>query len=137
MYAWHSQTISPCHLDLARVFHCSRLARQERQHQIVDLISRLFWMILGMAYPLQRASMSSSPLWGGSYVGCQVLEGIIDGFCGCLTTDSTWVLELSDLHRRHAYTYGAWNVAVGLCSQVIEIGSLKWTRGIVNPIFFQ
>ena len=94
-------------------------------------------LILGMAYSLQRASISSSALGGGSFIGCQVLEGIIDGFCGCLTTVSTWVLELSDLRRRHAYTYGLLSVAVGLCMLVIEIGSLKWTRGFVTPICFR
>lgn len=94
-------------------------------------------MILGMAYCLQRAPISSSALGGGSFAGCQVLEGIIDGFCGCLTTVSTWVLELSDLRRRRAYTYGIASVAVGLCLLVIEIGSLKWTRGFVTPICFQ
>lgn len=94
-------------------------------------------MILGMAYSLQRASISSSTLGGGSFIGCQVLEGIMDGFCGCLTTVSTWVLELFDLRRRHAYTYGILSVAVGLCMLVIEIGSLEWTRGFVTPICFQ
>lgn len=94
-------------------------------------------MVLGMAYTLQRASISSSALGGGSFIGCQVLEGIIDGFCGCLTTVRTWVLELSNLRRRHAYTYGAVSMAVGLCLLIIEIGSLKWTRGFVTPICFQ
>lgn len=96
-------------------------------------------MVLGMAYSLQRASISSSTSGGGggSLSGCQVLEGIMDGFCGCLTTVSTWVLELTDLRRRHAYTYGILSVAVGLCMLVIEIGSLKWTRGFATPICFQ
>lgn len=94
-------------------------------------------MILGMAYSLQHASISSSALGGGSFIGCGVLEGIMDGFCGCLTTVSTWVLELSDLRRRHAYTYGILSVAVGLCMLVIEIGSLTWTRDFVTPICFQ
>lgn len=82
-------------------------------------------MVLGMAYTLQRASISFSALGGGSFIGCQVLEGIIDGFCGCLTTVRTWVLELSNLRRRHAYTYGVVSMAVGLCLLIIEIESLK------------
>ena len=94
-------------------------------------------MVLGMAYSLQRASISSTALGGGSFSGCQVLEGIIDGFCGCLTTVSTWVLELTDLRKRHAYIYGGLSLAVGLCMLVIEIGSLKWTRGFATPICFQ
>ena len=54
-------------------------------------------IVLGMAYSLQRVSTSSSALGGGSFDGSQVLEGIINRFCGCLTTLSTWVLELTDL----------------------------------------
>ena len=90
-------------------------------------------MVLGMAYSLQRVSTSSSALGGGSFDGSQVLEGIINRFCGCLTTLSTWVLELTDLRRQHAYTYGSLSVAVGLCMLVIEIGSLKWTHGFATP----
>ena len=58
----------------------------------------------------------------------------VDGPCGCLTTVSTWVLELSDLRRQHAYTYGIVSVAAGLCLLVMEIGSLEWTRGFITPI---
>ena len=93
-------------------------------------------MVLGMAYSLQYASISASSLGGGSFIGCQVLQGIMDGFCGCLTTVSTWVLELSDLRRRHSYVYGGLSVAVALCALVVEIGSLKWTHGLATPSCF-
>lgn len=93
-------------------------------------------MILGMAYSLQHASFGGSSLGGGSIIGCQVLQGIMDGFCGCLTTVSTWVLELSDLRRRHAYFYGGVSVVLALCALVVEIGSLKWTRGLATPACF-
>lgn len=93
-------------------------------------------MLLGMAYSLQHAPIASSNLGGGSFIGCQVLQGIMDGFCGCLTTVSTWVLELSDLRRRHAYFYGGLSVAVALCALVMEIGSLQWTQGLAIPSCF-
>ncbi|KAJ5659475.1 hypothetical protein N7507_005926 [Penicillium longicatenatum] len=89
-------------------------------------------MILGMAYSLQHASFS-----GASFAGCQILQGIMDGFCGCLTTVSTWVLELSGLRKRHAYFYAALSVVVALCALVIEIGSLKWTQGLDTPLCFR
>lgn len=91
-------------------------------------------MILGMAYSLQHASKGESTI--GGLIGCQVLQGIMDGFCGCLTTVSTWVLELSGLRRRHAYLYGGLSVAVALGVLVLEIGSLKWTRGLTTPTCF-
>ncbi|KAJ5640480.1 hypothetical protein N7528_000105 [Penicillium herquei] len=89
-------------------------------------------MVLGMAYSLQHASVS-----GASVVGCQVLQGIMDGFCGCATTVSTWVLELSSLRKKHAYFYASLSVVVALCALVLEIGSLKWTRGLVTPSCFR
>jgi CrcB protein len=58
-----------------------------------------------------------------------VLQGIEDGFCGCLTTVSTWVIELTSLRRRNAYRYGAASVGFALCFLVIIMGSLQWTRG--------
>jgi len=78
--------------------------------------------ILGMSYDLQRVPL-------GGEVGCQVLQGIEDGFCGCLTTVSTWVSELSSLRRKNAYKYGAASVIVALCLLIIIMGSLQWTRG--------
>ena len=65
----------------------------------------------------------------GGMVGCQVLQGMSDGFCGCLTTVSTWVAELKGLRLRHAYFYGLTSVGVGLGLMVIITGSLQWTVG--------
>ncbi|KAM3083809.1 hypothetical protein ACMFMG_002078 [Clarireedia jacksonii] len=78
--------------------------------------------ILGMAYDLQHVPL-------GWVVGCQVLQGIEDGFCGCLTTVSTWVNELSALRRSHAYRYGVASVVGGLCLLIVIMGSLRWTDG--------
>jgi CrcB protein len=92
--------------------------------------------ILGMAFSLQHASISLSSLGGGGFTGCQVLQGIMDGFCGCLTTVSTWVLELTDLKRHHACFYGSVSVATALAMLVVEIGTLRWTRGFATPACF-
>lgn len=67
----------------------------------------------------------------GGMVGCQVLQGLMDGFCGCLTTVSTWVVELNGLKLRHAYLYGTASMATGLSLFVIITGSLLWTQGFV------
>lgn len=79
-------------------------------------------MILGMSWDLQHVP-------AGGIVGCQVLQGVEDGFCGCLTTVSTWVSELAALRRNHAYKYGAASFVAGLCFLVVIMGSLRWTRG--------
>ncbi|KAI3059591.1 hypothetical protein CBS147353_10529 [Aspergillus niger] len=93
-------------------------------------------MLLGMAFTLQHAPVNPSRLDMGGLTGCEVLQGIMDGFCGCLTTVSTWVLELSDLRRQQAYVYGGVSVAVALCFLVVEIGSLRWTEGLATPACF-
>ncbi|KAI1773643.1 CrcB-like protein-domain-containing protein [Hypoxylon cercidicola] len=85
-------------------------------------VNMLGTAVLGMAWDLAHAPF-------GGVVGCQVLQGVEDGFCGCLTTVSTWVAELTALRRRHAYVYGGTSVAVGLGCLVVIMGSLRWTDG--------
>ncbi|TID22997.1 CrcB-like protein [Venturia nashicola] len=86
-------------------------------------------IILGMCYDLQHAGAGIA-----GNAGCQVLQGMQDGFCGCLTTVSTWVAELKSLRRRHAYFYGFTSVVVSFCCLVIIIGSLHWTVGLKAPV---
>ncbi|KAI9831877.1 MAG: hypothetical protein M1838_005708 [Thelocarpon superellum] len=91
-------------------------------------------LILGMAWDLQRVPLSPFHIPGGSITTCQVLEGVQGGFSGCLTTVSTWVLELNGLRPRHAYVYGGVSVSLALASLVVVMGSLRWTRGFEQPI---
>lgn len=79
--------------------------------------------VLGMAYDLQMSSV------GAALVSCQVLQGIMDGFCGALTTVSTWVLELDTLRLRHAYIYGLCSLFFGVGFITAIMGSLRWTSG--------
>ncbi|KAI1869654.1 uncharacterized protein JN550_005635 [Neoarthrinium moseri] len=79
-------------------------------------------VVLGMAWDLAHVP-------AGGVVGCQVLQGIEDGFCGCLTTVSTWVAELAALRRRHAYLYGTASVVVAVACMVAIMGGLRWTQG--------
>ena len=83
--------------------------------------------VLGMAYDLQMSSA------GAAVVDCQILQGIMDGFCGALTTVSTWVLELDTLRLRHAYFYGSCSILVGVGCVTAIMGSLDWTRGFGAP----
>lgn len=78
--------------------------------------------VLGMAWDLQRVPL-------GGVVGCQVLQGVEDGFCGCMTTVSTWVAELAGLRRRHAWVYGAASVVLGFAVMVAVMGGLRWSNG--------
>lgn len=84
-------------------------------------------IMLAVFFDLQRVPI-------GGMVGCQVLQGMADGFCGCLTTVSTWVAELNALRIKHAYFYGLMSVGIGLSSFLIITGSLQWTRGFTHPL---
>ncbi|KAF2252757.1 hypothetical protein BU26DRAFT_419077 [Trematosphaeria pertusa] len=91
-------------------------------------------MVLGIAYDLQHAQLHPADSVGGGIVGCQVLSGILEGFCGCLTTVSTWVVELKSLRKHHAYGYGIVSGMVGFFCLIIIVGSLRWTLGLSTPI---
>ncbi|PNY27518.1 Membrane protein [Tolypocladium capitatum] len=78
--------------------------------------------VLGMAWDIAHVPI-------GGVVGCQVLQGVEDGFCGCLTTVSTWVVELSSLRRRSSYIYGTASVVVSLALMIAIMGGLRWTEG--------
>ncbi|KAF7549130.1 hypothetical protein G7Z17_g6613 [Cylindrodendrum hubeiense] len=78
--------------------------------------------ILGMAWDIAHVPI-------GGVVGCQVLQGVEDGFCGCLTTISTWVSELSSLRRRSAWVYGTSSVVVSLVLMIAIMGGLRWSDG--------
>lgn len=88
----------------------------------------------GMCYNIQHVGVGVMGQIGGGRIGCQVLQGIMDGFCGCLTTVSTWVAEISALKRKHGYLYALASLAGGLCLMVIIMGSVRWTVGFAEPV---
>lgn len=88
-------------------------------------------VIMSICYDLQRVDGVGATV----LVSCQVLQGVMDGFCGSATTVSTWVAELNGLARRlHAYIYGVMSVGVALGFFVVITGSLRWTIGFVSPV---
>lgn len=84
-------------------------------------------MVIALAWDINHAAV-------GGIIGCQVLQGIQGGFCGCLSTVSTWVVELSSLGRKHAYLYGFASVLVSFALVVIIAGSEKWSQGVQDPL---
>ncbi|KEQ92597.1 hypothetical protein AUEXF2481DRAFT_31855 [Aureobasidium subglaciale EXF-2481] len=91
-------------------------------------------LVLGMCYALQHVTLpGSSRSVGGGLIGCAVLQGIQDGFCGCLTTVSTWALELKGLRTSHAYRYGIVSVGVSFCLLVVIMGTVRWSVGFSAP----
>lgn len=87
-------------------------------------------LLLGMAWDLQHARN----IGARSANACAVLLGVQEGFCGCLTTVSTWVVEMNGLGRRAAWAYGLVSVLAGLATVVVAMGSMGWTAGFADPV---
>ena len=94
-------------------------------------------LVSGMAFDLQHLPSvigNDSNVRSAAYTSCAVLEGILEGFCGCTTTVSTWAAELSGLGRGHAWRYGFGSVVVALAGLVAVMGSVGWTKGFEDPV---
>lgn len=91
-------------------------------------------IIEGLCYDLQHVSGLGAVV-PAALTGCQVLQGVMDGFCGSATTISTWVAELNGVSKRkHAYVYGITSVVVALGFLIVIMGSLLWTRGFAEAV---
>ncbi|EEB06907.1 hypothetical protein SJAG_01973 [Schizosaccharomyces japonicus yFS275] len=64
-----------------------------------------------------------------SDISRSVLYGVQNGFCGALTTLSTFLNELHKLPDKKAYIYGALSVFVGYALVLIVDGSTAWGHG--------
>lgn len=89
-------------------------------------------LVLGMAWDLQHARSFGASVGRGTV--CAVLLGVQEGFCGCLTTVSTWVSEIDGLGWRHGWRYGFVSVGVALAGMVAVMGGMGWTIGFTSPV---
>ncbi|KAK6199606.1 CrcB-like protein-domain-containing protein [Scheffersomyces amazonensis] len=69
-----------------------------------------------------------------SLISCHVLMGLDDGFCGALTTVSTFIVELFGLRTLHSYRYGIFSVMGSFIAIVLILGSYNWSVGLTSPI---
>lgn len=93
-------------------------------------------LIISLAFLCQRfgRNVSSSRSSSGiarTTLGCNVLYGLQEGFCGTLSTVSTFAVELTKLKpKRRAINYAGFSWVAGILICVIVVGVPWWTRGM-------
>lgn len=65
---------------------------------------------------------------------CHVLQGLDDGFCGALTTVSTFVVEMFTLPTMQSYRYALLSVVASFCLFVLILGSYNWAVGLLPAV---
>ncbi|KAI7886861.1 CrcB-like protein-domain-containing protein [Mucor mucedo] len=63
-------------------------------------------------------------------IACDVVDGLATGYCGCLSTISTFMVELTSLGRKDSYRYGFISVVVSQFFMFIIMGSYIWSQGV-------
>lgn len=106
-------------------FYLARLNPRLARFQLGTFAANtLGTIILATCVALQRANALND-----NKLQCQVLQGIADGFCGCLTTVSTFVVELRKLDRKASYRYVLVSWTAGQLIMLVILGSVDFARG--------
>ncbi|KAF8974502.1 CrcB-like protein-domain-containing protein [Flammula alnicola] len=77
--------------------------------------------LLAAFHVLQR---TNAPV---SQNACSLLQGLIDGYCGCLTTVSTFAAEVRDFGKHKAIRYVLVSWLLGQAMVLLIFGSSIWT----------
>ena len=89
-----------------------------------------FLVNVGGAWILGATLVARSHLMdqlGEGHLGLLALSGVATGFCGCLTTVSTFAVELSSLSLVSSYVYGLCSILSAQLGLVIIRGVYQWT----------
>lgn len=89
--------------------------------------------VLAAVFVAQRVGRVPGSGGGGASTidGCHALYGVQEGFCACLSTISTFAVELRNLkptRRAVGYAVGSWVAGILIC--VLLIGSPWWSIGM-------
>lgn len=77
--------------------------------------------LIGIFHVLQNKS--ADPL---SPNACTIMEGLIDGYCGCLTTVSTFIAELYELGGWRSFIYALLSWGVAQLILLVILGPAFW-----------
>ncbi|KII95132.1 hypothetical protein PLICRDRAFT_99062 [Plicaturopsis crispa FD-325 SS-3] len=84
--------------------------------------------LIGAFHVLQSTSNPPSPN------ACGLLQGLADGYCGCLTTVSTFAAEVGTLREKKAWFYAVTSWLTGQLLLLVILGSSYWAGGVKEQI---
>lgn len=115
-------------------FHLSKLNRKD--FPLGTYCANILGSALIAVFSLLSRAKNSSSATNliPSVLSCHVFLGIIDGFCGGLTTISTFIAELFILPKLLAYTYCLSCLAISYIIILLIMGPYNWTIGLANPV---
>lgn len=91
-------------------------------------------LVLAMLNLLSRGKLPNGGRILNSVLACQMIQGLDDGFCGALSTVSTFVVELYTIKSPNSYKYGFVSLAVSYIGMLLILGSYNWTQGLTDPL---
>ncbi|KZT12499.1 uncharacterized protein LAESUDRAFT_638756 [Laetiporus sulphureus 93-53] len=65
---------------------------------------------------------------------CDVLVGLVNGYCGCLTTVSTFAAEVAALENKKSWFYIMLSVVTSQCVLLLILGPSYWAGNVSNEI---
>lgn len=66
--------------------------------------------------------------------GCRVVAALGSGFCGSLSTISTFINEAYNLNLSDALIYHIVSFAISYILLVVTLGAFSWSRGLTEPL---
>lgn len=92
-----------------------------------NLLATVF---VSAAFVAQNVGEANQNRLSVGITACHALYGVQEGFCGCLSTISTFAVELQNIKTRRAvgYSFGSWLIGLIIC--VIIVGSPWWSIGM-------
>jgi fluoride ion exporter CrcB/FEX len=84
--------------------------------------------LLAMLHVLQATSS------GNQTKACGILQGLIDGYCGCLSTVSTFAIEVRELKGYRAWTYVLLSCLIGQLLCLVILGPSWWFADLNSTV---